>query len=137
MPAYVAVDPRTGHVEVLDDVAIEDVGRILNPAIAHGQAIGGIVQGLGGAFLDHLVYDEEGQLLTASLADYLVPLATDFPNVRAVTLERHAPPSNPLGVKGAGEGGSSPSPRRWAMPSRRRWACRCAKCRSRRRASGN
>lgn len=102
---YVAVDPRTGQVEVLDYVAVEDVGRAINPAIVHGQAIGAIVQGLGGAFLDHLVYDAEGQLLNASLADYLVPLASDFPNVRAVTLEWHRAPSNPLGVKGAGEGG--------------------------------
>ena len=102
--AHVAVDPRTGHVEVLDYVAIEDVGRAINPALVHGQAIGGLVQGLGGAFLDHLVYDAEGQLLTASFADYLLPTASDFPNVRAVTLEDHPSPSNPLGAKGAGEG---------------------------------
>ncbi len=102
--AYVAVDPKTGHVEVLDYVAIEDVGRAINPALVHGQAIGGLVQGLGGAFLDHLVYDADGQLLTASFADYLLPTASDFPNVRAVTLEDHPSPSNPLGAKGAGEG---------------------------------
>ncbi len=102
--AYVAVDPKTGHVEVLDYVAVEDVGRAINPALVHGQAIGGLVQGLGGAFLDHLVYDAEGQLLTASFADYLLPTASDFPNVRAVTLEDHPSPSNPLGAKGAGEG---------------------------------
>ncbi len=102
--AYVAVDPLTGHVEVLDYIAIEDVGYAINPALVHGQAIGGLVQGLGGAFLDHLVYDSEGQLLTASFADYLLPTASDFPNVRAVTLEEHRSPSNPLGAKGAGEG---------------------------------
>jgi carbon-monoxide dehydrogenase large subunit len=103
--AHVAVDPGTGRVEVLDYVAVEDIGRAVNPAVVHGQAIGGIVQGLGGVFLDHLVYDEEGQLLNASLADYLLPTATDFPHVRAVTLQVHRSPSNPLGVKGAGEGG--------------------------------
>jgi carbon-monoxide dehydrogenase large subunit len=102
--AHVAVDPRTGRVEVLDYVAVEDVGYAVNPALVHGQAIGGLVQGLGGAFLDHLVYDAEGQLLTASFADYLLPTASDFPNVRAVTLEEHRSPSNPLGAKGAGEG---------------------------------
>ena len=102
--AHVAVDPATGHVEVLDYVAIEDVGRAINPALVHGQAIGGAVQGLGGAFLDHLVYNEDGQLLTGSFMDYLLPLATDFPNVRGVTLEEHPSPSNPLGAKGAGEG---------------------------------
>jgi carbon-monoxide dehydrogenase large subunit len=103
--AHVAVDDRTGHVEVLDYVAVEDVGRAINPAIVHGQAIGALVQGLGGVFLDHLIYDEDAQLLNASLADYLVPTATDFPNVRGVTLELRPSPSNPLGAKGAGEGG--------------------------------
>ena len=77
--AHVAVDPSTGAVEVIDYVAVEDVGRIINPATLHGQAVGAIVQGLGGAFLEHLVYDEEGQLLTGSLADYLMPTASDFP----------------------------------------------------------
>jgi carbon-monoxide dehydrogenase large subunit len=103
--AHVAVDGRTGAVEVLDYVAVEDVGRALNPLILHGQLIGAIVQGLGGTFLDHLVYDEQGQLLTGSLADYLVPTATDFPNVRGESFAHKAAPSNPLGVKGGGEGG--------------------------------
>jgi carbon-monoxide dehydrogenase large subunit len=103
--AYVAIDVRTGDVEVLDYVAVEDIGRALNPLILHGQLIGAIVQGLGGTFLDHLVYDEQGQLLTGSLADYLVPTASDFPNVRGVSFAEKASPSNPLGVKGGGEGG--------------------------------
>src|SRR5439155_15466202 len=64
-----------------------------------------VVQGLGGAFLEHLVYDDEGQFLTGSLADYLVPTASDFPNIRAVVMESHPSPINPLGAKGAGEGG--------------------------------
>ncbi len=103
--AHVAVDPGTGHVDVVDYLAVEDVGRAVNPAIVHGQAIGAAVQGLGGVFLDHLIYDADAQLLNASFADYLLPLATDFPNVRGVTLELRASPSNPLGAKGAGEGG--------------------------------
>jgi carbon-monoxide dehydrogenase large subunit len=103
--AHVTVDPRTGAVKVLDYIAVEDVGRAINPAIVHGQAIGAIVQGLGGVFLDHLIYDDQGQLLNASLADYLVPTASDFPVLRAVTLELRPSPSNPLGAKGAGEGG--------------------------------
>jgi aerobic carbon-monoxide dehydrogenase large subunit len=103
--AHVAVDPKTGIVSILDYVAVEDVGRAMNPVIVHGQAIGALVQGLGGVFLDHLIYDSEGQLLNGSLADYLVPTATDFPKVRAVTLELRPSPSNPLGAKGAGEGG--------------------------------
>jgi carbon-monoxide dehydrogenase large subunit len=103
--AHVAVDARTGHVEVVDYVAVEDVGRAINPAIVHGQALGALVQGLGGVFLDHLIYDEDAQLLNASLADYLLPTATDFPNLRGVTLELRPSPTNPLGAKGAGEGG--------------------------------
>ena len=103
--ASVAVDVRPGAVEVLDYVAIEDVGRALNPLILHGQLIGAVVQGLGGTFLDHLVYDEQGQLLTGSLADYLVPTASDFPNVRGESFAEKTAPSNPLGVKGGGEGG--------------------------------
>jgi carbon-monoxide dehydrogenase large subunit len=104
----VAIDPRTGHVEVIDYVAVEDVGRIINPAMLHGQAVGAIVQGLGGTFLEHLIYDEHGQLLTGSLADYLMPAASDFPVVRAVALEEKPAPHNPLGAKGAGEGGIIP-----------------------------
>ena len=103
--AHVAVDPKTGHVELLDYVVVEDCGRIINPMTVRGQVIGSAVQGLGGAFLEHLVYDEDGQLLTGSLADYLVPTASDFPVVRSVVMEVHPSPINPLGAKGAGEGG--------------------------------
>jgi len=88
----------TGEVQLLDCLVVEDVGRIVNPLTLHGQAIGGVVQGLGGAFLEHLVYDENG-----NLGDYLVPTATDFPKIRAIALENHRSWSNPLGVKGAGE----------------------------------
>jgi carbon-monoxide dehydrogenase large subunit len=102
---HVAVDPRTGHVEILDYVAIEDVGVAINPHIVHGQAIGALVQGLGGVFLDEIMYDRDAQMLNASLADYLVPLATDFSNVRAITMELRRSKTNPLGAKGAGEGG--------------------------------
>ena len=106
--AHVAVDPGTGRVELLDYLVVEDVGRIVNPLTLHGQAIGGVVQGLGGAFMENLVYDGNGQLLTGSLADYLIPTATDFPRIRAIALENHPSPSNPLGVKGAGEGAIIP-----------------------------
>ena len=102
---HVAVDPRTTAVEIIDYVAVEDVGRAINPRIVHGQAIGALVQGLGGVFLDRLIYDGEAQMLNASLADYLVPTASDFPNVRAITMELRRSRTNPLGAKGAGEGG--------------------------------
>src|SRR4029079_17062631 len=103
--AHVAVDRETGHVEVVDYVAVEDVGRIINPQTLHGQTVGAIVQGLGGVFLEHLVYSGDGQLLTGSLADYVMPTATEFPNIRVIALEEHPSPHNPLGAKGAGEGG--------------------------------
>ncbi|MFL6930373.1 MAG: xanthine dehydrogenase family protein molybdopterin-binding subunit [Xanthobacteraceae bacterium] len=106
--AHVAVDPKTGQVELVDYVAVEDVGRIINPLTLHGQAVGAIVQGLGGALMEHLVYDEDGQLMTGTLADYLMPTASDFPRVRAVALEEKPAPHNPLGAKGAGEGGIIP-----------------------------
>ncbi len=106
--AHIAVDPQTGAVALIDYVAFQDVGRIVNPMTLNGQAVGAIVQGLGGAFQERMVYDRSGQLMTASLADYLLPAATDFARIRAAALEDHPSPVNPLGVKGAGEGGTIP-----------------------------
>jgi carbon-monoxide dehydrogenase large subunit len=106
--AHVAVDPGTGHVAVLDYVAVEDVGRIVNPLTLHGQTLGAIVQGLGGALMENLAYDGEGQFLAGSLADYVLPTAGDFPTIRAHALEEKPAPHNPLGAKGAGEGGIIP-----------------------------
>ncbi len=100
--------PSTGEVRLLDYMAIEDVGRIINPITLHGQTVGAIVQGLGGALLEHLVYDENGQLLTGSLADYMMPTADCFPTINAIALEDKPAPHNPLGAKGAGEGGIIP-----------------------------
>src|SRR5215469_1897732 len=106
--AHVAVDPDTGGVELVDYVVVEDVGRIVNPLTLHGQVIGATVQGLGGALMEELVYDARGQLLTGNLADYAIPAAADFPRIRAVSLQHRPSPTNPLGVKGAGEGGIIP-----------------------------
>ena len=91
--AHVAVDPKTGAIELIDYVAVEDVGRIINPLTLHGQAVGAIVQGLGGALLEHFVYDEDGQLLTGSFADYLLPTASDFPSIRVIALEEKPSPT--------------------------------------------
>src|SRR5438105_9077822 len=99
---------RGRAMSLLDCLVVEDVGRIVNPLTLHRQAIGGMVQGLGGAFLEHLIYDANGQLLAGNLADYLIPTMTDFPKIRAIALENHRSPSNPLGVKGAGEGAIIP-----------------------------
>jgi carbon-monoxide dehydrogenase large subunit len=106
--AHVAVDPGTGGVEVLDYCVVDDVGRVINPETLHGQVIGAAVQGLGSTFTEEVAYDSNGQILVGSLADYMVPLATDYPVVRAVSLEAHPSPNNPLGAKGAGEGGIIP-----------------------------
>ena len=103
--AHVAVDPETGATDVVKLVTVEDVGRAINPALVHGQALGSAVQGLSGAFLEELVYDETGQLLTGTLADYALPTAADFPSIESITLEDAPSTSNPLGAKGAGEGG--------------------------------
>jgi carbon-monoxide dehydrogenase large subunit len=103
--ALVAIDVATGVVEVEKYVLTEEIGRALNPAMVQGQAIGGLVQGLGGTFLDHMVYDEDGQLLTGSFADYLLPTSTDLPDITAIALEESPSEFNPMGFKGAGEGG--------------------------------
>jgi carbon-monoxide dehydrogenase large subunit len=103
--AHITVDPKIGRIEIVDYVVVQDVGRAINPLTLRGQVIGSLVQGLGGAVLEDLKYDEQGQILTGSLADYLLPTATDFPNLRCVVLDDHPSPINPLGAKGAGEGG--------------------------------
>jgi carbon-monoxide dehydrogenase large subunit len=102
---HVAVDPGTGHVEILEYLTVEDVGKIINPATLHGQVIGSLVQGLGSVFLEEIVYDEQGQILTGSFADYLLPTACDFPRLKSISLGLRPCPNNPLGAKGAGEGG--------------------------------
>src|SRR5581483_10443676 len=80
----------------------------INPETLHGQTVGAVVQGLGGALLEELRYDEHGQFLSGTLADYLMPTAGDFPQIRAAALELRPAPGNPLGAKGAGEGGIIP-----------------------------
>lgn len=104
LAAHVAVDPKTGQVDILDVASTKDVGRMINPATLNGQSVGSIVQGLGGALLEEFVYDSDGQLLTGTLADYLLPTASDFPNIRSTVIELAPSPHNPLGAKGAGEG---------------------------------
>ncbi len=103
--AHITVDAQTGQIEIVDYVVVQDVGRAVNPLTLRGQVIGSLVQGLGGAVLEDLKYDDNGQFLTGSLADYLLPVATDFPNLRCVVLDDYPSPINPLGAKGAGEGG--------------------------------
>jgi carbon-monoxide dehydrogenase large subunit len=102
-----AVDPQTFALEVLKYVVVHDCGAVINPLILAGQIHGGVAQGIGNAFYEQLVFDDDGQLLNASLADYLLPSALEVPRVEiahTVTLS----PLNPLGIKGAGEAGAIP-----------------------------
>jgi CO/xanthine dehydrogenase Mo-binding subunit len=104
--AVVAVDVATGTVRPEKYVLVGDVGRAINPMIVEGQLVGGVAQGLGQALMESLVYDASGQLLTGTLMDYAVPTADRVPPIEVVLLD-HAPGPNPLGVKGAGETGTS------------------------------
>jgi CO/xanthine dehydrogenase Mo-binding subunit len=106
--AVVEVDPATGQVAILHYAITYDVGRAINPMIIDGQIVGGLAQGIGGALFEDLVYDAEGQPLTTTFMDYLVPTALEMPEATTVKILEETPtPLNPLGVKGVGEGGSS------------------------------
>jgi carbon-monoxide dehydrogenase large subunit/6-hydroxypseudooxynicotine dehydrogenase subunit gamma len=106
--AVVEVDVDTGTVALLKYAITYDVGKAVNPLIVDGQLVGALTQGIGGALLEELVYDEQGQLLTTTLMDYLLPTAMEMPADTAIRILEETPtPLNPLGVKGAGEGGSS------------------------------
>ncbi|MEE8516794.1 MAG: xanthine dehydrogenase family protein molybdopterin-binding subunit [Alphaproteobacteria bacterium] len=106
--AEVEIDPDTGIVEVVNYTAVDDSGIVLNPMIVHGQAHGGIAQGIGQALMERTVYDETGQLLTATFMDYTMPRADDFPDFNVS--DNPIPSPNDLGVKGAGEGGCCGAP---------------------------
>jgi len=108
--AEVEIDPDTGMVAVVRYAAVDDVGVPLNPMLVHGQCHGGIVSGIGQALYEHARYDHEsGQFLTATFQDYCMPRAADLPDLN-VGLNVVPCPSNDLGVKGAGEGGSCGAP---------------------------
>jgi carbon-monoxide dehydrogenase large subunit len=103
----VEVDPETLHVDVQKYVVVHDCGRVINPLLVDGQVHGGVAQGLGNAFYEELVYDENGQLLNASFMDFLLPTSLDVPRVE-VGHEETVSPLNALGTKGAGEAGAIP-----------------------------
>src|SRR3984893_9271317 len=107
--ALVEVDPGTGSVRLLRYLVSHDCGKVINPVIVEGQIHGGVAQGVGGALLEEMVYDEHGQLLTGTFMDYLVPTAMELPPIETVHLE-YPSPRNPLGVKGIGEGGAISPP---------------------------
>ena len=108
--AYVDVDAETGIVDILDYVAVDDVGTIINPLLAAGQIHGGVVQGIAQALYEEVSYDlETGQLMSGSLLDYAVPRAEHVPKIRSLFQETPSP-TNPIGVKGIGESGSIAAP---------------------------
>jgi carbon-monoxide dehydrogenase large subunit len=105
----VEIDPDTGQTEIARYTAIDDVGRAVNPLILHGQTHGGIVQGVGQALWEHSHYDaHSGQLLAGSMMDYAMPRAHMLPSFNTELSETLAP-GNPLGVRGGGEGGTTPA----------------------------
>jgi carbon-monoxide dehydrogenase large subunit len=107
--AHIEIDPETGEVRILSYVVAEDCGTVVNPMIVDGQVQGGVAQGVGGALLEHLVYDEQGTLLTTSLMDYLVPTAMEVPPMQVLHQESPSP-FVPGGFKGMGEGGAVNAP---------------------------
>ena len=109
MAAHVEVDTDTGIVRVLDFWAVEDCGRVLNPMLVDEQIRGGVVQGIGGALYEECLYSEDGQMLNASMADYLVPMAAEMPDIHVAHIETPTKTSV-LGAKGAGEAGTGGAP---------------------------
>jgi len=101
----VGVDPDTGQATVERFLLAYDIGRSINPTLVEGQLIGGFVQGLGGALYEEFRYDESGQPLSVTLADYLLPTAQEAPTVEVLVTEDAPSPLNPLGIKSVGEGG--------------------------------
>jgi carbon-monoxide dehydrogenase large subunit len=107
--AIVEVDPELGSVRIVKYAVSHDCGVVVNPLLVEGQIAGGTAQGLGGILLEEIAYDPQGQLLSGSLADYLVPTASDLPDM-ALAHQLSPSPLNPLGVKGVGEGGAVAPP---------------------------
>ena len=105
----VEVDEETGGVSILDYVTVDECGRMLNPMIVEGQVHGGVAHGIGNALLEEAIYNEDGQLLTTTYMDYLLPTAMDVPPIR-VGHQEFPSDRNPLGAKGVGEGGAVAAP---------------------------
>lgn len=107
--AVVEIDPETYQTKILRYIVAEDCGRLINPLVVDGQVQGGVAQGIGAALLEEMRYDAAGQLLTASLADYLVPTAVEIPDIAVSHIETVLP-GNPGGFRGMGEGGTIGAP---------------------------
>lgn len=107
--AVCEVDVHTGQVEILRYIVSEDCGVMINPNVVEGQIAGGVIQGIGGALYEHFVYDPDGNPLTTTYLDYLLPTSTEVPELEYDHIETHAP-TNPGGFKGLGEGGAIGAP---------------------------
>jgi carbon-monoxide dehydrogenase large subunit len=107
--AVIEVDVETGMIELLDYVVAHDAGKLINPLLVDGQIHGGVAQGIGAALYEQIAYDANGQMLSQSLVNYLLPGAMEIPRIKTVHLESPSP-LNPLGVKGLGEGGAIAPP---------------------------
>jgi aerobic carbon-monoxide dehydrogenase large subunit len=103
--ALVTVDVETGRVRLIRHITVDDAGRLINPLLAEGQRSGGIAQGVGQALYEEMAYDEDGNPLTATLAEYTIPSAADLPSFELLTQQTHSP-NNALGAKGVGEAGT-------------------------------
>ena len=106
--AAVRVDTDTGDVAIERYVIAYDIGKAVNPKLVEGQIAGGLAQGIGGALLEEFRYDENGEPLSVTFADYLMPTAREVPDISIIVSEDAPSPLNPLGLKGAGEGGANP-----------------------------
>ncbi|MEK9598665.1 MAG: molybdopterin cofactor-binding domain-containing protein, partial [Alphaproteobacteria bacterium] len=109
MAAHVEVDTNTGFIKILHFWAVEDCGRVINPQLVDDQIRGGVVQGIGGALYEECVYDTDGQMQNATMADYLVPMASEMPEITVAHVETYTKTSI-LGAKGAGEAGTGGAP---------------------------
>lgn len=107
--AVIEVDLHTGKIELLDYVVSHDAGKLINPLLVDGQIHGGVAQGIGGALYEEIVYDQDGQLLSGSFMNYLLPGSMEVPKIKTVHIESPSP-LNPLGIKGLGEGGAIAPP---------------------------
>jgi len=107
--SYLEVDIKTGEVRLLKHWCVEDCGTVINPQLVDEQIRCGVVQGIGAALFEHCVYDDEGQLLNGNMADYLVPMAAEMPDIDVAHVETPTADSE-LGAKGAGEAGTAGAP---------------------------
>jgi len=107
--SYLEVDTDTGFVKLLDHWCVEDCGTVINPQLVDEQIRGGVVQGIGAALFEQCIYDDQGQMRNANMADYLVPMAGEMPDIQVAHVETPTR-SSELGAKGAGEAGTAGAP---------------------------